>query len=502
MMKIVLLALAPSMTLGQTLTAAGFVPYIGYTGTLAVAGTIGPMTTGGTIQTFEYILTGVDSACFGGANLSAANSCGIHIHVGTSCSSNAGMHYFTGAVTTDPWTAIAYTSTGGTTQGTYPVNTGGTSSDVQGRTVIIHNYVGGRIACAVLSNGVNMALAATPFVKYFDYTGSLVVRGIVNPMTTVGTSQTFTYALTGVDLACSGGPNRSVANSCGIHIHVGTSCSSNAGMHYFTGAVTTDPWAAIAYTAVADAVTGTQTSGTYTLNTGAGSGDIAGRSVIIHDYVGGRIACALLGAVTVVPPNTPPSSPPTKTPPSSPPPTIKPCFPSSATVMLASGTERSLGALQLGDEIVVSTAAGVLTTDFVSALSLANKDAESTFLVLSTAAGRTVTLTEGHHVPVGPSCCATLVTADEIQTGDTVWIASTTGAAVPSAVTKMEKVSKKGLHSPVMTNGHFPLVDGVVTAFDSIHMVTAAGYFLPMLETTGFVNLVKRAAFDSERKFI
>ena len=37
MMKIVLLALAPSMTLGQTLTAAGFVPYIGYTGTLAVA---------------------------------------------------------------------------------------------------------------------------------------------------------------------------------------------------------------------------------------------------------------------------------------------------------------------------------------------------------------------------------------------------------------------------------------------------------------------------------
>jgi hypothetical protein len=161
------------------------------------------------------------------------------------------------------------------------------------------------------------------------------------------------------------------------------------------------------------------------------------------------------------------------------------------------------GALQLGDEIVVSTAAGVLTTDFVSALSLANKDAEPTFfLVLSTAAGRTVTLTEGHHIPVGPSCCATLVTADEVQMGDTVWIASTTGAAVPSTVTKVAKVSKKGLHSPVMTNGHFPLVDGVVTAFDSIHMVTAAGYFLPMLETTGFVHLFKRAAFDSERKFI
>ena len=67
MMKIVLLALAPAMTLGQTLTAAGFVPYLGYNGTLAVMGTIGPMTTEGTNQTFEYILTGVDPACNGGA---------------------------------------------------------------------------------------------------------------------------------------------------------------------------------------------------------------------------------------------------------------------------------------------------------------------------------------------------------------------------------------------------------------------------------------------------
>ena len=196
MMKIVLLALAPAMTLGQTLTAAGFVPYLGYNGTLAVIGTIGPMTTVGTNQTFEYILTGVDPACYGGANLSAVNSCGVHIHVGTNCSSSAGGHYFTGAVTTDPWTAIAYTSTSGTTQGTYTVKTGGTSYDVQGRTVIIHNYVGGRIACAVLSNGVNVTLAATPFVKYFDYTGSLVVRGVVNPMTTVGTSQTSTQTST------------------------------------------------------------------------------------------------------------------------------------------------------------------------------------------------------------------------------------------------------------------------------------------------------------------
>ena len=110
-------------------------------------------------------------------------------------------------------------------------------------------------------------------------------------------------------------------------------------------------------------------------------------------------------------------------------------------------------------------------------------------------------------MPIGPSCCATLKTAtlktaNEIELGDTMWLSSTTGAAVPSAVTKMATASKKGLHSPVMTNGHFPLIDGIVTAFDSIGTVTAAGYGIPILEATGTIELFKRVAFDSHRKFI
>ena len=49
---------------------------------------------------------------------SAANSCGIHIHSGMTCTGNALGHYYTGSVTTDPWTTIAYTSTSdGTTSG-------------------------------------------------------------------------------------------------------------------------------------------------------------------------------------------------------------------------------------------------------------------------------------------------------------------------------------------------------------------------------------------------
>ena len=71
-----------------TLTAAGFVPYYTYAGDLAVSGTVGPMATSGTTQSFAWQLRGVDPLCASGAG-AAANSCGIHIHAGSSCVSNA-----------------------------------------------------------------------------------------------------------------------------------------------------------------------------------------------------------------------------------------------------------------------------------------------------------------------------------------------------------------------------------------------------------------------------
>ena len=45
-----------------TLATAPFAPYPGYTGPLVVSGTVAPMTTAGTTQTFDYSLTGVDTA--------------------------------------------------------------------------------------------------------------------------------------------------------------------------------------------------------------------------------------------------------------------------------------------------------------------------------------------------------------------------------------------------------------------------------------------------------
>lgn len=128
-----------------------------------VAGTAGPINTDGTTQTFAYSLTGIDPLCSAGAG-TAANSCGIHFHSGRSCTADAGGHYFTGSVTTDPWTSISYTAeAGGSASSTVVVDTGATASDILGRVVIIHAFSGSRIACAVIEGVSPPPMPPPPF---------------------------------------------------------------------------------------------------------------------------------------------------------------------------------------------------------------------------------------------------------------------------------------------------------------------------------------------------
>ena len=143
----------PSAVRGAS-TAAGFAPYYNYAGLLgAVSGSVGPVTTAGVAQSFAYDLAGVDPACSGGPG-TAPNSCGIHIHSGTSCSADAGAHYYVNPpITSDPWTSIGYASVGGMASGTVSgVSTGGGAADIVGRAVVVHDYGGARIACALLAS--------------------------------------------------------------------------------------------------------------------------------------------------------------------------------------------------------------------------------------------------------------------------------------------------------------------------------------------------------------
>jgi len=101
--------------------------------------------------TFTYALTGLDSAC-NSLPGSAANSCGIHIHEGRSCYADAGGHFY--ATTADPWTTVTYTTTSGAviTSGSESVATGVTPlSENLGKTFIVHDYAGARIACGQIT---------------------------------------------------------------------------------------------------------------------------------------------------------------------------------------------------------------------------------------------------------------------------------------------------------------------------------------------------------------
>jgi len=163
-----------------------------------------------------------------------------------------------------------------------------------------------------------------------------------------------------------------------------------------------------------------------------------------------------------------------------------PCFPSSARVTRADGSKVTVDALRSGDAIVAVTAKGELTTDTVSLLSIVKPEVAATdFLVLTATADKAhlvnLTVTAAHHVPVGAACCSTLKQAGEVEIGETIYTIKN-GVAAPSTVTKVAKAVKAGLHSPVLTNGHFPVIDDTVTAFDSATKMHLASYALPILE--------------------
>jgi hypothetical protein len=193
---------------------------------------------------------------------------------------------------------------------------------------------------------------------------------------------------------------------------------------------------------------------------------------------------------------------------------------------MADGTPHRLDALRAGDAIVAARADGTLTTDTVSTLSLADADVQgTTFVVLTTASGRNLTLTPTHHVPVGAACCADLKQAKDIAVGETVYEAVLANVAVRSTqvmkigtptneavlanidvrstqVMKIGTAIKPGLHSPVLSHGTMPIVNGVATSFDELHNVRLASYGLPLLEAAGLTATFRDAFLGAHRKYM
>lgn len=136
----------------------------------------------------------------------------------------------------------------------------------------------------------NCAMVADGFVPYFSYTGALAVSGSVNVFDQGSEHGTvIDFELYDLDPDCESGPDTVLsANSCGIHIHTGTSCEADAGDHYFVG--DSDPWGAGYYTYAWF----TSNTGAFQLMSGLTAADMPGKTLIVHDHAGKRIACAII----------------------------------------------------------------------------------------------------------------------------------------------------------------------------------------------------------------
>jgi len=292
----------------DVVTISQFVPYPGTK--YSVTGSVIAKFIG-TRVSLEYDLHNTDSRCT--QTTAANNSCGLHIHIGKTCSNNTEIagHYFVayGGSTADPWANVSYKSDNkGNANGVTTVDFGSNFNSTVGRSVVIHDQNGTRMACALIPQGsaammnhmmggTSMATAPSPstvvtvsnFVPYpgtqFNVAGSVVMKF-------VNTSVNMDYHLQNADAKCIRALG--VANSCGLHIHIGKTCTNATEIagHFYDNATTggVDPWLTTMYVSnnKGDA------NGAVSVTFGYSFAMSAGRAVVVHDQNGTRMACALI----------------------------------------------------------------------------------------------------------------------------------------------------------------------------------------------------------------
>jgi hypothetical protein len=131
-----------------------------------------------------------------------------------------------------------------------------------------------------------------PLGRYPGYDGPDRIIGDTQLHFGLGGNVTLYYDLAEVDPACSS-PEPGVANSCGIHIHEGTSCddATKPGGHYWDKTqMDADPWLAAEYVSVGRIARGE----VYNLFFGFEWREAEGKVFVVHDRKGGRVTCQVI----------------------------------------------------------------------------------------------------------------------------------------------------------------------------------------------------------------
>jgi hypothetical protein len=299
----------------DSLYVLGFKPYFSYTGSLDVSGTLWVKPRRHGHLDIGWEIDGADANCGQIAYESKSNDCGIHIHEGMDCNSDAGGHLWKPSSNSDPWKSVHYKvhDSGRATEGGRKVRgVGLTIDDAVGHAVVVHNISGGRIACGILQTRTQIQANPAGYNtdsplkvrKFSPYPGSMMpytVEGVVEIKTVeyyddkvdmyTGV-QFLSWSFKGGDHNC--GINWSLdgvkSNDCGIHIHAGTTCDNAEGVGGHLYKTETDPWKFVHY----KLFRGKATQSGFRVEAMLTQNDIEGHAVVIHDAQGRRIACGLI----------------------------------------------------------------------------------------------------------------------------------------------------------------------------------------------------------------
>jgi hypothetical protein len=88
------------------------------------------------------------------------------------------------------------------------------------------------------------------------------------------------------DPVCNGTVNRSIPNSCGIHVHENADCD-DAGGHYWMNSSISDPWENVSYAS-------NETYGWVIPGYGYNMSMTEGKALVFHDANGTRAGCVLI----------------------------------------------------------------------------------------------------------------------------------------------------------------------------------------------------------------
>jgi hypothetical protein len=245
---------------------------------------------------------------------------GLHIHSGRSCDTPEGVggHYWSDLSVSDPWVTTTYAGDGTNAKGSFVVNSGYTYGSNVGRTVVVHNGSGEKIACGILQGtragvhihaGTTCETAGEVGGHYWKdaaapdpWTGSTIsaddstAKDLVTIMSGYQFADNIKHAVVVHSAA-----DPAVRIGCGVlyasaslHIHTGEACNdANAvGGHYWNPEVygDEDPWSDIAIPVKSDGTS----KGTFELSTGYTYGRNIGHSVVVHAPGGARVGCGVL----------------------------------------------------------------------------------------------------------------------------------------------------------------------------------------------------------------